>query len=627
MKKPRDRWLPGWLTVPRLRVAELALLMLVASGVLIRVLYVEQVESGEIHRVAVSRQSIRRVRVPAERGRIFTSDLVVAAENRPVLNLVFYPEEMRLGRRVKSITYMLDAAHRIATALGRPNPLNRRLIERHLNYSPGLPLVVFPDLDARELAIALESSRQLRGVDVEAGSVRCYPLRDFAPHLIGFTRLESPREAADRHGFFYYIPDAVGRGGVEAYCDTAPEPPVSGLRGVAGYALNQVDHLGYIRRSMVEQQEPEHGSNVVLTLDSRAQRIGEKLLNGRRGALVLLDADNGDVLAAATAPRFDLSRFSPSLSGEYFDRLRNDPRRPLLNRAFQGSYTPGSILKPVAALAFLAAGVDPEERVDCTGRTPVGDSSIRCAAWRRGGHGPTDLKDALAWSCNGYFNTMGMRVGEAALFQALRSAGIGRRTGIEIGEAAGIMPSRELKRKLYGYRWNRYDTALLSMGQGLVTVTPLQAALFTAALANGGTLWKPHLIRRLTDQQGHTLWERKVESTGKLLLTGEQLEPIRSGMFEVVNRDSGSGRRAQVDGLEICGKTGSAEVGPRSDRRLVVWFVAYTSHDGRRYALAVMVEDGDSGGGDCAPLAAEFLREYLRPAPHRAAGAAEDGQF
>ena len=176
MKREGRKWLPGWLTVARLRVAELALLMLAAAVFLLRVLYVEQVESGESHRVAVSRQSIRRVRVPARRGRIFTSDLVVAAENRPVFNLVFYPEEMRLGRRVRSIARMLEISHRIATALGRPNPLNRRLIERHLNYSPGLPLVVFPDLDERELAIALESSRQLRGVDVESGTTRSYPL-------------------------------------------------------------------------------------------------------------------------------------------------------------------------------------------------------------------------------------------------------------------------------------------------------------------------------------------------------------------------------------------------------------------------------------------------------------------
>ena len=352
-------------------------------------------------------------------------------------------------------------------------------------------------------------------------------------------------------------------------------------------------------------------------MESRAQRLAERLLRGRRGAIVVLDADNGDVIAAATAPRYDLNRFSPVLSAEYFESLHQDPGHPLLNRAFQGSYTPGSILKPLVAMALLNAGVDPAEQVECTGYTAVGDATIRCAAYRRGGHGPTDLVHGIEWSCNGYFNAMGMRVGEKEIFRALRSAGIGRATGVGLGEASGIMPSYKLKRELYDYRWNRYDTALLSMGQGLVTVTPLQAAVFTAALANGGTRWKPHLVRSLIDGDGRTLWERKVESAGQLLLTGEKLEPIRRGMFEVVNSDSGSGRRGRVENLELFGKTGSAELGDRAHRRLITWFVAFTEYAKRRYAIAVMVEDGESGGGDCAPLAAEFFQEYLHPAPQK----------
>lgn len=595
----------GWFTVYRVRIVLAALLMVVVSAVLILVLYREQVEAGEEHREAVSRQSIRRTRVPARRGHIFTSDLVAVAENRPVRNLVFYPEGMRLGRRSRSIANMLEVSERIAAALARENTLKKERIEHHLNTSPGLPLVVFSDLDEREMALALESTRQMRGIDVEVGEARSYPLGSFAPHIIGTTRPESPQEAADRKEFFYYIRDTVGRSGIEALCD-APKwaKPALGLRGTPGYALHQVDHLGYVHRRMVEHQEPVHGNNVVLTLDSRAQRIAEKLLDDRRGAIVLIDADNGDVLAAATAPRYDLSEYSKS-----YEKLRDDPALPLLNRAFQGSYTPGSILKPVVAMALLEAGVDPAEEVDCTGATEIGDSLIHCA--NRSGHGPLALRNAIAKSCNCYFHRMGMRVGEEKLFRALRSAGIGEKTGVELSEVRGIMPSHELKKKLGQGRWNRYDTALLSMGQGLVTLTPLQAALFAAAFCNGGTLWKPHLILKLVDQDGKTRWERTPEARGKLLLTGERLQPIIDGMFDVVNTSYGSGRGGAVDGLKIFGKTGSAEVGPRSNRRLIVWFVAFTEHEGRKYAIAVMVEDGLSGGRDCAPLAAEFFREFL----------------
>jgi len=606
----------GWLTPHGLRIAELALLMVLITAILLRGLYREQVEAGDEHREAVSRQSIRRIRVPARRGRIFTSDMVVAADNRPVRNLVFYPEEMRLGLRVRSIDHMLDVSERIANALGRRNTLTRKSIERHLNTSPGLPLVVFQDLDDREMALALECSRQLRGIDVEVGEIRNYPLGSFAPHIIGYTHLESPREAADRREFFYYIPDSVGRSGIELLCDApAWAKPNVGLRGTPGYALNQVDHLGYIHRRMVDHQDPVHGSNVVLTLDSRAQRIAEKLLDGRRGAIVAVDAANGDVLAAATAPRFDLRDFSPKLSPTVYRVLHDDPALPLFNRAFQGSYTPGSIMKPVVAMALLDAGVDRKEEVECLGFTEIGRRSIRCAAHRRGGHGPTDLENAIAWSCNCYFNQMGMRVGEEELFRAFRSAGIGQTAGIGLAESRGIMPSHELKRRRNRSEWTRFDTALLSMGQGLITVTPLQAALYAAAFCNGGTLWKPHLVLRLSDPEGRTLWERSAEKRGELLLTGKKLEPILNGMFKVVNSSSGSGRDGAVQGLNIYGKTGSAEVGSRGRMRLTVWFIAFTEYRGRKYAMSVMVEDGTSGGGDCAPLAAAFFRDYLRPKP------------
>ena len=606
----------GWLADNRLRVVELGILMLILFGVLIRTLYLEQVESGEEHQIAVSRQSIRRIRVPARRGRIFTSDYQLVADNRPVMNLVFYPEEMRTGRRKKSIKYMLDTAEKIAAAIGRPNPLDAVSIERHLNHSPGLPLVVFTELDERETALALECARQQRGVDIETGSVRSYPMRDFAPHIIGFTKHESPREAADRREFFYYIPDIVGRSGVELFCDApAWAGPELGLRGQPGFSLIQVDHLGYIHHVMVDGEEPHHGNNVVLTIDSRAQKLAEQLIDGRRGAMVVLDADNGDVLAAATAPRYDLSRFSPKLSGDFYEQLRKDPAKPLLNRAFMGTYTPGSILKPLVALALLKSGVEPEDEVDCTGYTQVGDASIRCTAYRRGGHGLTDLEHAIEWSCNGYFIAMGVSVGEEPIFQVLRSAGLGQTTGIGVPEGRGLMPDRESKRSRFGYRWNRYDTALLSMGQGFVMVTPLQAALFTAALGNGGTLWKPNLIRCLTDCDGRTVWERTPQSRGVLDASQEALDQVRKGMLQVVISPTGSGRRGAVPGLTIMGKTGSAEVGSRDNRRLIVWFIAYTEYQGRKYAVAVMVEDGASGGGDCAPLAAEFFREYLHPAP------------
>ena len=540
---------------------------------------------------------------------------MVLADNEPELDLVFYPEEMRLTRLDRTVRYMLTAAQQIARAIGRENQLTEKKIRRHLNVRPGLPLKVFGRLDEREAARALEEARNLRGVDVQNDSCRIYPQGELASNLIGYARQESPEQAADRSRFFYYLPDLIGREGVEKAFDrreSAAGLPI-GLRGEPGYSLVEVDRLGYIRRDLIRKIEPTHGHNVVLTIDSRAQRIAAELLREtyRSGAMVVVDAGNGDILAAVTMPGYDLGLFSPTLSREDYRLLLDDPRRPLFDRALHGTYTPGSILKPLIALALLDSGIDPAEKVVCTGHSQIGDTDIRCAAYRRGGHGEVDLDTALRWSCNSYFIQQTRKIGAEPLRRTLRAAGLGETTGVEIGDAAGVFPGNAEKKRIHNSRWNAYDTALLSIGQGVITVTPLQAALYCAALATDGILRQPHLVRQVVDSSGNVLYERRPQRRHRLAGGTEALDRVRQGMFEVVNCDDGSGHRARVKGLTVYGKTGSAEVGSRASRTVNTWFIAFTTWRDRTIALAVITEDGISGGRDCAPIAAEFLRRYL----------------
>ena len=600
----------------RLRLGVFAALMAFGFLVLVIALFRVQVRFGDEHRERISRQSVRRIRIAARRGRIFTSDLVVLADNEPELNLVFYPEEMRLSRLDRTVRYMLDAARRIARAIGRETSLTEEKIRRHLNVRPGLPIKVFGRLDEREAARALEAARSLRGVDVQNDSCRIYPQGDLASNLIGYARPESPEQAEDRSRFFYYLPDLVGREGVEKAFDRFESEtglPI-GLRGEPGYSLVEVDRLGYIHRDLIQKIEPNHGHNVVLTIDSRAQRIAAELLREtyRSGAMVVIDAETGDILAAATMPGYDLGLFSPTLSTEEYRLLRDDLRRPLFDRALRGTYTPGSILKPLIALALLESGVDPAEKVLCTGHSQVGDTDIRCAAYRRGGHGEVNLNEALRWSCNSYFIHYALKLGAEPLRRSLRDAGIGEKTGVEIGDAPGIFPGDAAKRRVYHTRWNAYDTALLAIGQGMITLTPLQAALFCGALATDGIVKKPHLVRRVVDGSGNVLYERRPACRSRLPGGEEALDRVRQGMFEVVNCEDGSGRRARVEELAVYGKTGSAEIGSSRDSRTVnTWFIAFATWRERTIALAVVTEDGISGGRDCAPIAAEFLRRYL----------------
>ncbi len=598
----------------KLRIVLIGLGILSGFLLILGKLYLEQIQSGEEHRERISRQSIRRIRIPARRGKIFTSDLKLLADNSAECNLLFYPEEMRQRRRSDTIQTILKSAETMAEAIGRPNPLNATRVERHLNTRPGLPLTVFKQLTPVEAARALETARTMRGVDIEPDESRSYPAGSFAAHLIGYTGIDSPQEAADREKFSYYIPDRIGRDGIERAFDRLPgtgEDAPLGLRGLPGYSLVQVDHLGFIRQTIIDKIEPLHGNNVILTIDSRAQEIAESLLVGKRAAFVLLDATNGDVLASASSPTFDLSKFAPYIPADYYGKLRNDQNRPLYDRALLGNYTPGSILKPLVALAFLNAGIDPREKIDCTGAVEIGNTSVRCAAWRSGGHGSVDLVTALEHSCNAYMIEHALKVGLAPIAEVLASAGIGRTTGLELAETRGVFPTDAAKRRRTGTRWNRYDTALLSIGQGIVTLSPLQAAVFTAALANGGTIYQPHLVRKVVDSYGNPLYERRPQARGELATKPEYLEIVRQGMFEVVNSPYGSGREAKVSGLTLYGKTGSAEVGPVSDRRLTTWFICFTTFRGRTYAAATMVEEGRSGGKSCAPLAAEFFYRYL----------------
>ena len=393
--------------------------------------------------------------------------------------------------------------------------------------------------------------------------------------------------------------------------DRLPDSPLPGLRGRPGFSLIQVDHLGYARNRLIDQISPVHGNNVVLTIDSRAQRLAEKLLRNQKGAIVFLDADNGDILAAASAPTFDLSQFTPSISGIYYQQLLNNPDNPLFNRAFCGNYTPGSILKPATMLAMLNCGLALDKVVDCDGSSQIGDAKIRCSSYRRGGHGEVDIRNAISWSCNDFMIENAVNCPPEKFFEMLKSCGFGQASGVELPENRGLLPSYEGKKRRTGNKWNRYDSALLSIGQGMITLSPLQAAAYAAALANGGKVWKTHLISRVLDNSGLEIYKRTPQLRQQLDTTTEHLQLIRDGMYDVVNSPNGSGRRACVSGLEIYGKTGSAETGSRGNLKITAWFIAFVTYQQRNYSLAIVLEDGRSGGLDCAPLAALFLRRYL----------------
>ena len=570
----------------------------------------EQVKLVDEHTKAVVRQSIRRIRIPANRGRIFSADMAVLAENRVSYDLNFYLEDMRRRGPAATAKHAYEIYQTLAATLDRPPVLKEEHIRHHVIYRPGLPMTAFTDLGDREIAKVFELQQIHSGLEVTPSAVRFYPHGELAAQLIGYAKREDPALALDRKDYFYYQSDLVGKSGLELFCNEFPS--VRGLRGEPGFQLVKVDNFGFIREVLEETQGMISGNNVVLTLDAKAQTIAEELMRYKVGSMVVLNADSGEVIAMTSQPAYDLNWFSPAISHARYDQLNKDPRKPFLNRSTRESYMPGSIIKVLAAMAFLKHGLDPEESVYCDGRSVVNGVTVRCNAYNSGGHGEVNMFTALERSCNDYFveHAVALGLDELAAFYA--AAGIGIEPGFELGGTKGILPGRDLLRRLEKREWSGHDTAMVSIGQGMVQLTPLQAALYTAAIANGGRLMTPFIVKKVVDDSGNVLREFAPSIREILPVGSDALETIRQGMYQVVHAPRGTGARAKSNLLTLYAKTGTAQVGVRPNLRNNSTLIMFTHYADRSYALAMVIEnDPAGGGGACAPLAKTFFERYL----------------
>jgi penicillin-binding protein 2 len=362
-----------------------------------------------------------------------------------------------------------------------------------------------------------------------------------------------------------------------------------------------------VHEQLEEPTPPENGYDLRLTLDIDGQIAAERALRGHLGAIVVLSAETGAVRVMASSPTFSPADFVPSISRVRYRELVEDPGNPFLNRAVQGSYMPGSTIKPLTALAALENGISATKTYDCEGLTPQGYGGIHCT----GIHHELDMRHAIMKSCNVYFVELGVEVGINALSRMFESAGIGSKTGIEIAERAGHLPKNDPK-------WSDKETAYVSIGQGKVDVTPLQAAVFYAAIANGGTLYKPYLIDHIYDHDRISgtrlsVFDAVPLKTGRLAASAKSLDVVREGMYLVVHDSGGSGRRGDIKSAELYAKTGTANVGTGSKATKNTWFNGFVKHPrtGELLSFAAVIENGESGGGTTAPIVAGMFTEWF----------------
>jgi penicillin-binding protein 2 len=593
-----------------------------------------QVLSAHRYQASQISQSFRTVRVPAVRGKILDREGIALAENRPSYHVNLYLEELRphfqstyrravagrslsrsqraeLGRQIRFLVAS-NLVDRIGEHLEQPITLTREQFQQHYDQRLALPMPVLNDLTPDQVARFVEQSPFLPGCDLDVQPTRLYPYGATAAHLLGYLRRDD-RRRQEQTSFHYRLPDFSGLVGVEGTFDNQ-------LRGRPGMKSVLVNNLGF-RQSESVWAPAEPGQNVVLTIDLALQAATEKALQSAgpytRGAAVVLDTQNGDILALASLPAFDPNLFVPGIARTDWEQLNDPIMLPMINRATYGAYAPGSIFKLVIALAGLDSGViDPDAFYASPGYFQIGTARpIRDLAYG-GRPAEFNFQRAVKLSSNAYFIHYGLIIGIDRILAMAQRLHLGERTGIPIGqEVPGFLPTQSWQQSKPG-AWRDGDTANISIGQGYLTVTPLQMAVMTAAIANRGTVFWPRLVARVEPQDSDSSAKPAVFPPGQvrgfLGIDPQHFHTIHRAMLAGVEDHDGTGRTAFLPGLRVCGKTGTAQI-TRGRQVIdhVTWFTSFAPYAQPRYAVVVTVESGASGTATCGPIARQIYQAIL----------------
>ncbi len=535
---------------------------------------------------------IREIILPPQRGLIKDRNGEILATNVASFQVAIIRENSRdIDRSYQRIAQLLDLEL----------PVLQERIDKYRFLPEFQPIVIKDNLELKEVSQVKARQEEFPELVIQAGPRRKYLYQTLAAHVIGYLQEISQIEIGES-GRNRRLGDLVGKTGIEREYEHL-------LVGKEGRILEIVDSLGR-RRGEISRVDPVPGQNIDLTLDFALQSKAEELLEGKEGAVVVLDPRTGEILALASFPTFDPNKFISRFSPEEWLTLLKDPEFPLENRAIRGLYAPGSIFKLTMALGALDSRVVNEWKTFyCTGSTRIYGHPFSC--WFKGGHGSVNLSNAIKHSCNIYFYQVGKLMGIQEIAKYARMLGLGALTGIDLpGEKAGLVPDPEWKRRVRNEPWYPGETISVSIGQGPIQVTPLQMAAQTALIANRGTGIVPYLFRK-------NLTERKEAAHVDIQET--VFEKVITGMWRSVN-ENGTGRAAMVQGLDVCGKTGSTQVVSTAtaeklgeDKKIVrthSWFSGFAPKDDPEIVITILVEYGGMGGATAAPLAKEIFRLY-----------------
>ncbi len=564
-----------------------------------------QIVRGATLRTAAEENRIRIKPIPAARGVVYDRHGQQLVRNIPNLSLQIVPADLPKG----------ESLHKAAIALGRylgeaPEALEAELAQkRAYSYDAS----TFREHLSYETALRLRLiEHTLPGIHVEESATREYLLGLPFSHLLGYTGKINENDYNDLKTSGYLITDQIGKTGLERSYEEI-------LRGKNGKKQIEVDSLGKEKR-IVASETPVLGKNLYLSINAGLQaKIQEALervvdrLHTPGAAAVAVDPRNGEILALASVPSFDNNIFSNGTVSDTYEQLLRDERNPFFNRAIAGQFPPGSTIKPFIASAALQENLISETTtVNSTGGIRIGQWFF--PDWKAGGHGITDVRKAIADSVNSFFYTIGggmettKGLGVERITQYLRRFGFGETTNVDLSnETSGFLPSPQWKIDAKKERWYIGDTYHLSIGQGDLLVTPLQMAVATATIANGGTLYRPRLVTTIEDSISHEKTATSPERIASGFISQKNIRIVQEGMRQTVL--AGSGKAAQSLPIAIAGKTGTAQYGPQ--KRTHGWFTAFAPYDNPEIALVVVVEGGGEGTSSALPAANEILGWYF----------------
>jgi penicillin-binding protein 2 len=546
--------------------------------------------------------------VPAPRGQITDRDGEPLGQNRLSYNLAInFPTPLDFSD-AQVLSFAREKIDKTARLIGRKIKISDDAILRHYHNRGIMPMEIAQNLSQVEYEQIKNDPPP--GVIVRPIYVRVYPNGKVAGQIIGYTGKtgRNPDGIVDNHETLW--PETEGREGLEQTFNEM-------LTGKHGEYKLTFDKDGR-KTSDKLITPPEPGYNVVTTLDLRLQQLAEKALESKakRGAIVIIDPNNGDILALASWPTYDPNLFVPSISAEQLKLLQDDKDIPLLPRAYRSSYPPGSTFKIAVGIAALESGaVNPDDRYECVPSIQIGNVTFH--NWKKGNRGALNFVQALTESCDTWFYQVGIRTGAQPIIDWALALGFGAKCGIPLrGEAEGRVPNDEYMKATHGRKLLNGDIANMSIGQGDTQVTPLQMAQAMGVVANGGTMYQTRLVQQVQTFDNQIVTAYQVRAKRTLNLSSETLDEVHTGMVDVVNGAGGTAHQASLDNAEVAGKTGTAQWGPKNKERTAAWFAGFLPADQPRYAFAALYE-GDvgskvHGGSAAAPMIADIFKEIYK---------------